>query len=82
MLLLISRGCNCNADLGRLTAIVAVGAVEAFCESIIARALFYDALFESLDVIGDIATGNQSGDRCEKEKSKGTHVDESATEMK
>lgn len=80
MLLQISRGCN--TDLGRLTAIVTVGAVEAFCESIIARALFYDALFKSLDVIGDIATGNQSGDRCEKEKSKGTHVDESATEMK
>jgi hypothetical protein len=56
MLLLISRGCN--ADLGRLTAVVAVGAVESFCESIIARALFYDALFENLDVIGDIATGN------------------------
>lgn len=56
MLLLISRGCN--ADLGRLTAVVAVGAVESFCKSIIARALFYDALFENLDVIGDIATGN------------------------
>jgi hypothetical protein len=62
-------------QLEESTAIVAIGAVKALGERVIARTLFDDALFESLDVVGYVAARNQSGDGCKKEKTKGTHVD-------
>jgi hypothetical protein len=52
------------AENERLTAIVAISAVETFSESIITGALLNDALFESFNVVGDIACGNQRGDGC------------------
>jgi hypothetical protein len=45
------------------TAIVAISAVKTLGERVIAGTLFDDAFFKSLDVVGHVATRNQSSDR-------------------